>query len=328
MNKKHFSILTTLTAMFLVACEPKVEVLPPSTKLLVTVFDTSGEKTVDGVVVLLFDSEKKYFDYGYNFKQEGYLRKKITVDGMVDFDSLTPDTKYFIAAFKEETESFKGLPIYQDNSELGYELFRPLNKSSITDASVILTPAESYVSFYSDTISNKYILPLKMGLGARLDTIKQTIVTAPIAPNATGAKTYRIRRGTHTLSVINDIDCNSIEVITVIGGQFKAINLNSCVSSKVSFWSGDDNKISPNVPIRVFLDNGNTYIGEITTSLGINNNVTCKTKGQLSVSLAEGNYTYYATVSGTGNILGQSWQDQFTVGKNDCISIRLPNRFQ
>jgi hypothetical protein len=322
MKKIIKNLLSLILLALLWSCQSETTIIEPPTELQVTVRDDANN-TISNATVALFDNYATFITQNKTFGTAGAKVATSDENGLVIFDSLNPDSKYYIMAFTIDSTKFRsyGYDIYNDNSFTGFEFIRPLNKSSITRATVRLRPAEAIVSFYANN-SNSDALPIKVYIEtdsiATLTEIKdssQIDINPANLPFNNGFVTRKIRLGVEPtpLRFVNAIECNNIQKLNLVAGEFNKVNVNQCNAGVVAFYTGTNNKA--NLPISVVINNA-IKVGSINNTFATEP-TNFRTANTLNYVLEPGTYSYVAKSADC------IWTGDFTISVNQYTPVKL-----
>lgn len=309
-NNRYIFFWNIIAVILCTSCRKDTDIKYPYAELHLTVKKENGD-LANQVKVSIFDDYSKYHNATSKYTSSGAVDTGSTINGRVSFRNLLPGKKYWILAHSRDFTTIPGTPIDYDNSLGEYSLSNTLRQGSISHATVILSPS-SLLTFWTNS-ANGSRLPIKISLSSDSIGILTNTLSSQPSTFQTGAVTFTVRKGRVTYYAKSENGCVWTNELNIEGGKSYFIELETCTSGQISFWTQSEN--ASVLPITVMLGTSDT-IGVITQA-SVNVPINCH-EG-LTVTRQQGTYNYFAR-SSSGACL---WSGQINLSSNSCNIIRL-----
>ncbi|MFL5728833.1 MAG: hypothetical protein ACJ75J_05025, partial [Cytophagaceae bacterium] len=292
------------------SCKKEGDVFPDSVTITFKIYDDQ-DLLITGAKISIYDSYQAYLN-GVAANNIGFaIDSALSSPGGSTF-VLQPKTDYWILVTYDDVVRTLKL----SNTSLSAQLDK-LDKSSVINAIIRIVPNTCNISFWTDA-SNP--VPIEVIFNNIDDTVYNTMPSAPLAPGNTNSLNFSVQPGTYSYYAKGPRNCLWTGAVTVGGGAFRTIQLNTCNTGQITFYTTQPNTLGTTYPISVVLDNLDNA-GLVPSAVA--SPYICGSPldpNALTVFRDPNTYTYVAKTA-DGRC---TWTGSFTLAPNGCVSIPLP----
>jgi len=305
-----FCLSLVFISFFINSCKKESEVFPDDVTITFKVYD-DRDSLISGAKISIYDSYQSYLS-GVASQNVGFsVDSAISSPGGATF-LLKAQTDYWILTTYHDLTRVLKLSNVSISSQLD-----KLEKSSVIHAKIKIAPSGANISFWSDGTNT---VPIKVIFNSLTDSLVSAISVAPLVPGNPGALNFSVPAGTYSYYAKGPKNCLWTGSVKVANGGFKAIQLTTCNTGQITFYTTQSTTVPNTYPITVVLDNLDNA-GQITTPSA--SAYTCGSPldpNALNIYRDPNTYTYVAHTADQRCI----WTGTFTLSANGCVNIQLP----
>jgi hypothetical protein len=305
-----FCIYLLLILVLSNSCKKESDVFPDDVSITFKVYD-DNDSLVTGAKISIYDNFQSYLN-GVASQNTGFsIDSGISQAAGTTFN-LKAQTDYWVyVSFDDPVRLLK-----MSNANISSQLDKFL-KSEVINARIKIAPSNANISFWSD-LSNQ--VPITVIFNSITNTLSNTMASAPAGPGNPNALTFSVQPGTYSYYAKGPKNCLWTGQVKIANGAFKAIQLPTCNTGQITFYTTQAATIPNTFPIKIVLDNLDNA-GLISTPSS--SAYTCGSAldpNALNVYRDPNTYTYVAQTADQRC----TWTGTFTLSANGCMSIALP----
>jgi hypothetical protein len=316
-SKDHFLLKGSIFCLSLLilsilinSCKKESDFFPANVKITFKVYD-DRDSIISGAKISVYDNFQSYLS-GVASQNLGFsVDSAISSAGGTTF-LLKPQTDYWILTTYDDPIRLIKLSNVTISSQLD-----KMQKSSVINARIKITPSNANISFWSD-ISNP--LPITVIFNSITSTLSTTMVSAPLGPGNPNAVNYSVQPGTYSYYAKGPKNCLWTGSVKISNGGFKAIQFTTCNTGQITFYTTQSTANPTTYPITVVLDNLDNA-GQIVNPVA--SPYICGSAldpNALNIYRDPNTYSYVAQTADKRC----TWTGTFNLPANGCINIALP----
>lgn len=294
-------------------CQTSQNIEALKTELHLMIKDENGE-LLTGAVVSVFNNETTYLEKSPSYSTEGAVEVDTSINGVSVITKLNSKDKYRISVHYKDDETYPGATIDYDNSTQDNTIPVMLDAGSISNAQILLKPANGLVVFWTEP-ENYEKIPFKVALSNSVtDWVTKSFTKAPEV-SQDSVTVINVKTGFYNYAVSSEKGCIYADTISVKAAALKYVKLQGCNTGRISFWASTS--LNSSLPITLVINNNDT--------LGVINSVfttapkKCDQSNLLFGDYPPGKYNYTAISSSSNSV----WAGKLDIVKDGCNLIEI-----
>jgi hypothetical protein len=307
-----FCLFLLIILPFINSCKKESDFFPDNVSINFKVYD-ERDSLVTGAKISIYDSYQSYLSGVASLNMGFSIDSAISSPGGATF-SLKAQTDYWILTTYDDPVRLLKLSNITISSQLD-----KMEKSSKVNARIKIAPSNSNIAFWTDATNP---VPITVIFNSLTDSIVSPIASAPIAPSSPGALNFSVQAGTYSYYAKGPRNCLWTGSVKVGNGGFKAVQLSTCNTGQITFYTPQSTAIPNTYPIKIVLDNNTANPGFISNPATTSPYLcgSALDPNALNIYTDPNTYTYVAQTADQRC----TWTGTFTLPANGCISIQLP----
>jgi hypothetical protein len=299
-----------ILASVTISCKKESDVFPDDVTITFKVYDDQ-DSLITGAKISIYDNFQAYLN-GVAAQNTGF-----SIDSAISSPTgstfiLKPKTDYWILVTYDDLARVVKLSNVNISSQLDQ-----LDKSEVISAIIRIAPSNGNISFWSDATNT---VPIEVIFNSISDTLYTTMTAAPASPGNTNALNFTVQPGIYSYYAKGPKNCLWTGSVKITNGEFQAIQLNTCTTGQITFYTTQSTAIPGTYPISVVLDNLDNA-GSLSTPVASPYICGSALDGNaLNIYRDPNTYTYVAQTADKRC----TWTGSFTLVANGCVSIGLP----